>query len=347
VVRGRERWFPAGATLALACSPGPEQGAAPLVLDQGENGIWMRRHWLHGGPEVEGHEQVMRQQLAEAARANGLTRLYPFLGPMDWQGWPGWRRDGFIHRYDPTRVQDFTTAMAQLAPDLRIIPWTGGTWPHDVLYADRERIEGFVEHTRVLTHDLGVHGVQLNVEPQPSYTQGFLELLAEVQGAIGPDKVLSVAAYPPPTLHQPVPEVHWTLPFLKDVCLASDELAVMAYDTGLEYRWLYRELMERWTRELAQTLPPPEEGGCVWLVGLPAYEDDEPWHDPGVETIDEAIKGVVSALEDGTPSNFRGVAVYASWTTDATEWAAYDQLWRPGTETPAVTMPDLVLPDGS
>ncbi len=333
--------------LALAgCTPS-ESVATVQPLDQAENGVWMRRHWLHGGPEVEGHEDRLRRELATAARANGITRLYPFLGPMDWNGHPGWRRDGRINHYEPARVQAFTTAMAGLAPELQVIPWTGGTWPHDVIYVDRERIEGFVVHTRTLTHELGAHGVQLNVEPQPSYTEGFLELLAEVKAAIGPDKLLSIAAYPPPTLHQPAPEVHWELPFLREVCLASDELAVMAYDTGIRYRYLYRALMERWTRQLAETLPPPEEGGCVWLVGLPSYEDDEPWHRPDVETIDEALRGVVDALEDGAPPNFRGVAIYASWTTDAEEWAMYDALWRPGSESPAVTMPDLVLPDGS
>ncbi len=257
--------------LTLACSAPPPP--APPPLDRGENGIWMRRHWLHGGPEVEGHEEAMRQQLAAAARANGITRLYPFLGPMDWNGHPGWRRDGRIHHYDPERVRAFTVAMADLAPELRIIPWTGGTWPHDVIYVDRERIEGFVAHTRALTHELGAHGVQLNVEPQPSYTEGYLELLRDVKAAIGPERILSIAAYPPPTLHQPAEEVHWSLPFLREVCMASDELAVMAYDTGLGYRWLYRQLMERWTRELAETLPQTEDGGCMWLVGMTAYED--------------------------------------------------------------------------
>ncbi len=330
---------------ALACTPSTDTPSPHLTLDRSENGIWMRRHWLHGGPEVEGHEDRLRRELAAAAKTNGVTRLYPFLGPMDWQGHPGWRRDGFIHRYEPERVAAFTAAMAGLDPELRIIPWTGGTWPHDVLFADPERIAGFVEHTRRLTQELGVHGVQLNVEPQPSYTEGYLDLLTRVKQAIGPDKILSIAAYPPPTVHQPAEEVHWTLPFLQDVCMASDELAVMAYDTGLRYRPLYRALIERWTLDLAETLPPPEEGGCVWLLGLPAYEDDEPWHRPEVETIDEALRGLNDAFEQGAPANFRGVAIYASWTTDAQEWTSYDQLWRKLEEPRAVVFPDFTLPE--
>jgi len=332
--------------MATGCTA-PDEPAQPPPPDQAENGIWMRRHWLHGGPEVQGHEDRMRRELAVAAEANGIRRLYPFLGPMDHEGHPGWRKRGFIHRYDAQRVADFTTAMAALAPTLQVIPWTGGTWPRDVIFADHDRIAGFIEHTRVVTHDLGAAGVQLNVEPMPSYTDGYLELLGAVKQAIGPDKVLSIAAYPPPTLHQPVEDVHWSLPFLHDVCMAADELAVMSYDTGLKYRPLYRALLARWTTQLAESLPPPEEGGCVWLMGLPSYEDDEPWHRPDIETIDEALRGVVDALEDGAPANFRGVAVYASWTTDADEWAAYDRLWRPTATQPAVVMPDQVLPDGS
>ncbi len=341
------RLAPIVAVLVATGCRGEDPPPAIPSLDRAENGIWMRRHWLHGGPEVDGHEDRLRADLAVATRANGVQRLYPFLGPMDHEGHPGWRKAGVIHRYEPERVAAFTAAMAALDPSLQVIPWTGGTWPHDVLFVDTERIDGFVEHTRALTHELGAAGVQLNVEPMPSDTEGYLALLGAVKQAIGPDRVLSVAAYPPPTLHQPVEEVHWSLPFLRDVCLASDEVAVMAYDTGLKYRYLYRSLVARWTRQLAETLPPPDQGGCVWLVGLPSYEDDEPWHRPDVETIDEAIRGVHDALEDGAPSNFRGVAVYASWTTDAQEWGLYDRLWREQEEPTAVVFPDLVLPDGS
>ncbi|MCB9764124.1 MAG: hypothetical protein H6739_30415 [Alphaproteobacteria bacterium] len=327
--------------LLLACSGDAE--APPTPLDRGQNAAWMRRQWIHGGPEVAGHEAALRQALAENARALGITAVYPFLGPMDADGHPGWRGDrGVIQRYDPATAEAFFRDMERLAPELAVIPWTGGNWRQDVVFGDTPRLAGFAAHAAAITR-LGADGVQLNVEPLPSWTPGYLALLADVKAAIGPDKVLSVAAYPPPTPLHPFPDVHWELPFLAEVCRVADDLAVMGYDTGITLRWRYRGLMEDWTRALAETLPPPEAGGCTWRMGLPAYEDDEPWHHPDVETVDEAIRGVRAGLGPEPPSNFLGVAVYASWTTDADEWAAYEQLWRARAPSGAA-LPDRELP---
>ena len=42
-----------------------------------------------------------------------------------------------------------------------------------------------------------------------------------------------------------------------------------------------------------------------------------------------ASLGVLRGLADEPlPKNFRGAAVYASWTTDAQEWDTYLRLWR-------------------
>ena len=76
-------------------------------------------------------------------------------------------------------------------------------------------------------------------------------------------------------------------------------------------------------------------------MGVPAYSDDEPWHDPAVETVDEAIRGVQAGLEGGAPSNFRGIALYASWTTSEEEWAYVDRLWH-GREPLGGVSPDFL-----
>jgi hypothetical protein len=48
-----------------------------------------------------------------------------------------------------------------------------------------------------------------------------------------------------------------------------------------------------------------------------------------VETIENSLAGIVAGLRTaGRPEHFRGVAIYASFTTDAAKWAAYDRLWR-------------------
>jgi hypothetical protein len=103
----------------------------------------------------------------------------------------------------------------------------------------------------------------------------------------------------------------------------------MAYDTGLNSAPAYEQLLARWTRQLALALPPPSEKGCEWLMGVSAYDDDTDYHRPDVETIGHSLNGIAAGLRGiATPSNFRGVAIYASFTTDASKWAVYDRLWR-------------------
>jgi hypothetical protein len=77
-------------------------------------------------------------------------------------------------------------------------------------------------------------------------------------------------------------------------------------------------------------------------MGVPAYEDDEPYHRPHVENIEHGIRGVKQGLArlDEIPGHFRGIAVYASWTTDVQEWDTYQRLWR-GKESVGLVVPDF------
>jgi len=302
---------------ALASSP-PEGG----TYDRGENAIWLRRHWMHEGPT-----QAEIIALVESLRARGIRRIYPFLGPMDAEGWPGWRSKQGHVRYVPERARAFLTDIKRIAPEIRVMPWTGGNLGSDVHLKDAVQRRAFVEQMRHLVA-LGADGVHLNIEPLPSWEGGFRELLREVKAAIG-DHTLSIAAYPPPTPLHAFPDVHWELPFLRDVCTDADELAVMAYDTSVTSPSTFSELISAWTRELVATLPSPTVGGCEWLMGVPTYDDDTGYHRPDVETIAHSLQGIVAGLRTvEVPEHFRGVAIYASFTTNASKWALYDQLWR-------------------
>jgi hypothetical protein len=302
--------------------------------DQGDNGLWLRRHWLHGGTDTSA------ERLSLALQALGVKRIYPFLGPMDGEGWPGWRDDqGLATRYDPAVAATFFDQMARAAPGVVVLPWTGGVLRRDVRLEDEAQRAGFAAHTAQLTA-LGAGGVHVNVEPLPDGSRAYLELLREVKGAIGPGKVLSVAAYPPTTPLHPVPDVHWSLSYAREVCQVADELVFMAYDTGASFGVIYETQVAVWTRDLVRELPPPGAGGCTWSMGVPTYDDDEPWHDPQVETLGRALIGVQRGLGDRpVPPSFRGVTLYASWTTSPREWAVYDRGWR-GKDATGVVVPD-------
>jgi hypothetical protein len=99
----------------------------------------------------------------------------------------------------------------------------------------------------------------------------------------------------------------------------------MAYDTSVRSPPVFRDLVARWTRELIATLPGPAAGGCEWLMGVPTYDDDKEYHRPDVHSLAEILAGLSGVKVSG---HFRGVAIYAAFTTDARKWATFDRVWR-------------------
>lgn len=324
-----------GALCVLAaglCIIGAATGAAELkgrVFDKGDNALWMRRHWMHESPTT-----AEIAALAGSLRAHGIKRIYPFLGPMDREGWPGWRSKAGRVRYDGERAARFLAEIHRIAPEIRVIPWTGGILDSDVNLKDEGQRKAFADHARRLV-EAGADGIHLNIEPLASGTSEYLDLLRDVKVAIG-DRTLSVAAYPPPIPGQPAEDMHWDLRFLREVCGTANEIAVMAYNTGLTSAPAFEKLIAAWTRDIAAALPPPRAGGCEWLMGVPAYDDDKDYHRPEVETIEHSLNGIVAALRTiRNPEHFRGVALYASFTTDERKWAIFDRVWRGAESVPS------------
>jgi hypothetical protein len=64
-------------------------------------------------------------------------------------------------------------------------------------------------------------------------------------------------------------------------------------------------------------------------MGLPTYDETGLMHRGDVETLSNGLFGVIAGLRGlGAGGTFEGVALYAEWTTDAAEWAAYERIWR-------------------
>ncbi len=329
----RKRAGVAGVVLSLAIAlawwaipprakPAPE-GAS---YDRRDKASWLTRHWLH---EDTSDDEL--DALAARLAAHGIRTAYPFLGPMNERGWPGWRSRGVIRPFTHERAERFRERFRVRAPAVRIVPWTGGVYREDVVLADRARIEGFLAQVRWLTTEGGFDGIHLNVEPLHDDDPQFLAFLDELRGVLPVGRLLSIAAYPPTTPLHPYKRVHWSRGYLDRVCRSADDLAVMSYDTALRWPSIYVRLMARWTRELA-TLPAVRAGECELRLGVPTYEDDAPWHDPRTETVSTALAGIRSGLAslDEVPDAVRGIAIYADWTTDTAEWARIDAEWIGG-----------------
>ena len=111
----------AAGVATIAAATGAEVKAG--VFDRGDNALWMRRHWMHENPTP-----AEIAALVESLRAHGIKRIYPFLGPMDREGWPGWRSKAGFVRYDPERATRFLTEIHRIAPEIRVAPGPGEFW---------------------------------------------------------------------------------------------------------------------------------------------------------------------------------------------------------------------------
>jgi hypothetical protein len=133
-------------------------------------------------------------------------------------------------------------------------------------------------------------------------------------------KLLSVAAYPPPTRWHPFEDVHWTEDYFRQVARRCDQLAVMMYDTALRKPKLYQHLMADWTGEVLTW-----SGGKSVLLGVPTYSDaDSGYHHPDVENLENALRGIHRGLSrQPLEKNYQGVAIYCHWETDETEWTYF------------------------
>ncbi|NOS69521.1 MAG: hypothetical protein HOP33_06295 [Verrucomicrobia bacterium] len=284
--------------------------------DRNHNGIWISHGWLgddgwfirNAKTNELSHYRSRKviRALATKFREHHITDVFPHLCPAD--------IEGPIPAVDADQVESFLDEFA----GFRVMPWIGGPNGGAVRYRNEKWRQTFLTSVRKLFE---VHprfaGVHLNVEPLTSGDADFLKLLEELKAALPPGKLLSIAAYPPPTQWQPSEEVHWSEDYFRQVAKRCDQLAVMMYDTSLRVPKLYQRLMADWTTEVLAW----SEGKPV-LLGVPTYSDvGVEYHNPRVENLRNALLGIHRGLSrQSLPTNYQGLAVYCDWETDEPEW---------------------------
>ncbi len=284
--------------------------------NRGRNAIWISHGWLGADEwfvrnaktnQIDHYrnEKAIRE-LAAKFRKHGITDIFPHLCPSD--------IDGTLPATDAVQVEKFLDHF----DGFRVMPWVGG--PNGAgaqLSNSRWRVR-FVAHVRrLLTRHPRLAGIHLNIEPLPSGDGDYLHLLDELRSALPNGKILSIAAYPPPTRWHPFPDVHWDEQYFREVAKRVDQLAVMMYDAGQKIPKTYRKLMSDWAVEVLRW-----SDNKPVLLGVPTYEDAAvDYHEPHVENITNALSGIHAGLvRGGSPANFQGIAIYCDWETTDAEW---------------------------
>lgn len=289
--------------------------------DRGQNGMWLQHGWMadrnwflrNGGIPRQAlfHSQERLIRLKNILQRHGIQDVFPHLAPVD--------HNGRLPPHDGEQVERLLDALV----GMRVMPWVGGVQGRTVHVGDQDWRWHFVRSVRDLFQQHPrLAGIHVNIEPWSNGDPTLLGLLHELKQALPPEKVLSVAAYPPTTLLHPFPEVHWDNNYYRRITAIADQVVVMMYDTALPSAKLYQALLRSWTQQVLSN----SQGAAV-LLGVPTYDDaGVGYHHPEVENIQTALFGIHAGLAGFAqlPDHYQGLAIYSEWETDDEEW----RYWR-------------------
>jgi len=324
---GRALWV--GAFVVVAVAAGlvyfayvPAGDADPHPFNHDRNAVWLEHRWLE-----RPHPEPEMVELLEMLHRRGIAYAYPHLIPFG--------EGGTLSAHDREQMRAFLTVARRVAPDLRVLPWVGGLRvgyrrqrSGTISLSDLTQRQRIVAEVRGLM-DEGFDGIHLNIEPINNGNVEYLALLRALRTAVGPGRVLSLAATRPGPVGIPLaPNFVWSPDYYARVAAVADQIVIMAYDTAIPTPPLYRRYLAWATASVAGALVASGSDARV-LMGVPTYEDYGLMHRAGVETLDNALLGVVDGLRGlGAGGTFEGVALYAEWTTDPEDWEAYERVWR-------------------
>ncbi len=257
-------------------------------------------------------DSIRLKQTAELFRRHHITDLFVHLCPAN--------IDGSLPALDHDQAERLLDVFPE--SEFRILPWVGGVSTDTAHIDDVAWRKQFAGSCRgLLSRHPRFAGIHVNIEPCASGNSNFLALLDELHGVLPAGKLLSIAAYPPPTILHHFPDLHWEESYFRQVAGRCNQMVVMLYDTGLHNRRLYQNLLCEWTREVIRWSAP-----TPILLGVPAYDDSGVgYHDPAIENIAISLPGLHSGLLSfsALPANYQGVALYSQWTMTDEKWSSF------------------------
>lgn len=250
------------------------------------------------------------ENIAKLLRANHIQDVYPHLCPC--------LPTGEIAASNKEQVELFLDGFK----GIRVLPWVGGMRDSDALIDNASWRSTFASSCAKLLEDHPrLAGIHINIEPMPSGDKNYLLVLEEVRSKLPRGKILSIAAYPPPTFIHQFPQVHWDENYCREISARVDQVCVMMYDTSARLPRLYEQIMRDWTVEVLSWYK-----GNEVLLGVPCYRDENKWyHDMNSENIMHALRGIHGGLKNPLQSNYKGVCIYCEWEMTPEKWQTFRQ----------------------
>jgi hypothetical protein len=283
-----------------------------------DNRTWLEFAWT----TAPANSNAVRQ-LGQRLKENAITRVYLEAA--------AWRTDGSL--LEGEYAADFAKALRETDPGLKILLWVRMSGDE---IAQAERRAAAVELAGKAVNQWDFDGVQLNGRAVMDGSESYIQLVRDLRGAIGPDALLSLTVPPDRVPSDPnvpadttaEPGLTWGVNYKQRVgLLGLDEIVVMAHASGLEdaaqYEVWVAYQVEVYAAAMAELDRPPDI-----LIALPTY-DAAPEHDPAVENVPSAARGVKEGIKRAGNEGklVKGVGLYEYKTTDSLEWALYAESW--------------------
>lgn len=282
-----------------------------------EDGIWLRYKWYFGE-----RSPAEVRAMAKRLRNHGIKDAYFHVRYT--------MKDGTLRFKYPEEARTLNTVFRSVYPGGRRIAWffCGNDRIDDnVDISDPAVRKNMVAEAVWLVKEAGFDGIQWDYEICETGNPHFLSLLKETRAEL-PGVWIGICSpvwLPDPLTNQ---GYGWTEEYFGEVAKLCDQVAVMAYDTGMymprHYAWLMGQQAIRVTRSVYAANPK-----CKVVVGVPTYMAGSKSHHAHAENLKMAIKGVREGLDSGKAElkAFAGIAMFADYTTDESEWRTYRKLW--------------------
>ncbi|WP_101783419.1 hypothetical protein [Nonomuraea indica] len=280
----------------------------------GHDALWMGHMWVDGR-----RAEADVAALAVRLRTTGIRDLYVHAGPFEADG-----------RLDPAKypnARDLVAWVRRHLPGVRVSAWLGqkvdGTLDLDDARSRANVLDGVREIMKT-----GFDGVHYNFEPLGSGDEEFLDLLDRTRPLT---RLLSTSTpqiepYPlmrPATRAVLDHDKYWSRAYFRSVAERVDQVAVMAYDSGMPLESLYGGHVVR-QAVLALDLVPRDR---QLFVGAPAYHDHGLPRGDQAESVAVTARAVKLALsEHGRRERF-GLAMYVDFAATEEDWREYATHW--------------------
>jgi hypothetical protein len=297
---------------------------SPSARSSGNDAEWLGHAWVDGRKN-----QSDVDALAVQLRQTGIRDLFVHAGPFN--------HDGTLDPGLRPRAVWLTGALHTALPGIRVQAWLGAhPLPEELHLHSMSTRASLLESVGQILDD-GFDGVHYDFEPVDDGNADLVTILRETRVLTRQrNAVLSVSAIhnePWPGMAKGVSLAPgrlalWSAKYLGRVAAEVDQIAIMAYDTGLPTPETYGGYV-RLATERALAAVPPE---VTLFIGVPAYQDERFFRRDSAETVAASLRGIRLALGSGPPQRKFGVAIYVDFDANAQDWASYREDWlMPGT----------------